>query len=113
MRDYRAYILGIDGHRFVRVKGFSSDLPDDEAALSAAKRLVDGHEIELWDAGRLVARLSPNGELVSPELAPLMIPAAPAASETNSTKSPNSLSLSRVSESAGAPSEDNHLLLGW
>lgn len=115
MRDYRAYILGIDGHRFVRVKDFLSDQPDDTAALSAAKRLVDGHEIELWDAGRLVARLSLNGEVVSPELAPLMVPAAPTASETNSIKkSPgNSLSLSRVSELAGASSEDNHLLLGW
>jgi hypothetical protein len=38
MRDYRAYILGIDGHRFVRVKEFSSDYADDAVALSAATK---------------------------------------------------------------------------
>ncbi len=74
MRDYRAYILGIDGHRFMKVKDFLSDQPDDAAALSAAKRLVDGHDVELWECGRLVARLSPNGEVASPELAPFALP---------------------------------------
>jgi hypothetical protein len=57
MPDYRAYILGIDGHRFVLVEGFLSNYPDDGAALIAAKKLIDGHDIEVWDRGRLVARL--------------------------------------------------------
>jgi hypothetical protein len=34
-----------------------SNHPDDAAALIAAKRLIDGHDIEVWDRGRLVARL--------------------------------------------------------
>jgi hypothetical protein len=52
MGDYRAYILGIEGHRFVWVADFSSDHPDDAAALNAAKLLTDEHEVEVWDGGR-------------------------------------------------------------
>ena len=67
MPDYRAYILGGEGHRFLRVAEFSSDHADDTAALCAAKKLVDGHDVELWDGGRLVARLdhvngNPSGD---------------------------------------------------
>jgi hypothetical protein len=58
MPDYRAYILGREGHRFVRVAEFSSDHADDVTALLAAKQLIDGHDVELWDGGRLVARLN-------------------------------------------------------
>jgi hypothetical protein len=57
MPDYRAYIFGINGHRFVLVEGFLSNHLDDAAALMAAKKLIDGHDIEVWDQGRLVARL--------------------------------------------------------
>lgn len=57
MTGYRAYIMGIDGHRFVKAAGFLSDYPDDTAALKAAERLVDGHDVELWDCSRLVARM--------------------------------------------------------
>ena len=56
MREYRAYILGIDGHRFLKVAQFASDQPDDPTAMKAAERLVDGHDVELWDCARLVAR---------------------------------------------------------
>jgi hypothetical protein len=58
MPDYCAYILGREGHRFVRVAEFSSDHADDVTALLAAKQLIDGHDVELWDGGRLVARLN-------------------------------------------------------
>jgi hypothetical protein len=57
MPDYRAYILGGEGHRFLRVAEFSRDHADDATALLAAKQLIDGHDVELWDGGRLVARL--------------------------------------------------------
>jgi hypothetical protein len=57
MWDYRTYILGINCQRFIRVADFSSNHPDDDTALNAAKKLVDGHDVELWDRGRLVARL--------------------------------------------------------
>jgi hypothetical protein len=72
MGDYRAYILGIDGRRFFLVKEFAVDYPNDAAALSAAKRLADTHDVEVWDGGRLVARLSSTEEMASgfPPLAP-------------------------------------------
>jgi hypothetical protein len=114
MRDYRAYILGIDGHRFVRVKEFLNDQPDDATALSAAKKLADGHEVELWDCGRLIARLSPDGEVTSPELAPFMVSAALAGSGNSSSKPlVEAISPGRVSELAKAPAGENPLLLGW
>src|SRR5450631_990348 len=57
MHEYRAYILGIDGRRFIRAAEFLSDYPDDTAALRAAEELVDGHDVELWDHRRLVVRI--------------------------------------------------------
>jgi hypothetical protein len=45
------------GHRFIRVAEFSRDHADDATALIAARKLIDGHDIELWDRDRLVARL--------------------------------------------------------
>jgi hypothetical protein len=56
MPEYRAYILGIDGHRFIRAADFLSDHPNDAAAMKAAEELVDGHDVELWDGGRLVGK---------------------------------------------------------
>jgi hypothetical protein len=108
MRDYRAYILGIDGHRFLKVQDFQSDQPDDAAALRAAKQLVDGHDVELWDCGRLVARLSANGEMASPELAPFMAAAA-------SSEGPDKVSLApdTASDVVRTQFPENHLLLGW
>ena|SRR5579872_6175343 len=105
MRDYRAYILGIDGHRFIKVKDFLSDHPDDAAALNAARRLIDGHDAELWNCGRLVARLSANGEVVSPELAPFMISLAPSQGADKPPGEP--------SKSVSAQLPENHLALGW
>jgi hypothetical protein len=61
MPVYRAYIIGIDGHRFVRAELFGNH-PDDAAAIAAAKKLIDGHDVELWDRSRFVARFSPDGE---------------------------------------------------
>jgi hypothetical protein len=72
MRDYRAYILRIDGHRFLKVADFSSDYPDDAAAMNAARQLVDGHDVEVWDGARLVAQFSGDGEM-SPALAPSVV----------------------------------------
>jgi hypothetical protein len=56
MPEYRAYIFGIDGHRFIRAADFLSDHPNDDAAMKAAEQLLDGHDVELWDGGRLVAK---------------------------------------------------------
>ena len=81
MRDYRAYILNIDGHRFVWAKEFQNSQPNDAAAFNAAKQLTDKHDVEVWEDSRLVARLSPGegaglvarlcpAEGLSPQLAP-------------------------------------------
>jgi hypothetical protein len=55
--DYRAYILAIDGHRFVWAKDFLNDHPNDAAAVDAAKQLTREHEVEVWEGSRLVVRL--------------------------------------------------------
>ena len=45
MPEYRAYIVGTDGH-------FKSseviDASDDDRALLIAEKLVDGNDVELW-----------------------------------------------------------------
>lgn len=82
MGEYRAYILGVEGHRFVLVKDFPVDFANDAAALSAAKRLTDTHDVEVWDGGRLVAQLSNSTEGMSFGLVPPLAPAAPSDCET-------------------------------
>ena len=52
MQDYRAYILGPDGHIQNRVDIVCED---DEAAKERAKQLVDGHDVELWQSARHIA----------------------------------------------------------
>jgi hypothetical protein len=52
MSDYRAYLIGADG-RFLRA--IELVCPDDDTATEYAKRLVDGHDIELWQGARKVA----------------------------------------------------------
>ena len=56
MRDYRAYIFGVDNHRYQKAAQFASDHADDLSAMKAAEQLVDGHDVELWECARLVAR---------------------------------------------------------
>jgi hypothetical protein len=108
MRDYRAYILGIDGHRFIRAKDFLSDYRDDAAALNAAKQLSDKHNVEVWDCARLVAVLLPGGEvMLSPGLVPSLVFASH--TEKGSVELPvEQISLRSVSELASAaPTESN------
>jgi hypothetical protein len=55
MAEYRAYTVGDDDH-FI---GFQEMVcRDDSEAIANAKRLVDGHDIEVWNGERLVIRLS-------------------------------------------------------
>jgi len=54
MAEYRAYIIGRDGH-FIRAKALTC--ADDAEAIAKAKPLVDGHDVELWSGERLVTRL--------------------------------------------------------
>jgi hypothetical protein len=57
MPHYRAYILDEHGRLMGAV---SLDCIDDETAKEQAKRLVDGHDVELW---QLVASFSSNDPL--------------------------------------------------
>ena len=54
MPEYRAYIIGLDGHFYGVVP---LDCADDAEAMERAKQLLDGHDIELWQLDRKVARL--------------------------------------------------------
>ena len=53
MPEYRVYIVGSDGN-------FHSSVPleciDDTDATEKAKQLVDGHDVELWQRDRKIAR---------------------------------------------------------
>ena len=57
MPGYYAYLIGHDGRISKRV-----DLvcEDDEVAKSAAKQMVDGHAIELWQEARMIAAFEPE-----------------------------------------------------
>jgi hypothetical protein len=107
MTEYRAYILGKDGHRFMKVTDFLSDQPNDATALKAAEQLTDKHDVEVWDGGRLVARLPPDGVVMSPGLVPSLIFAARSDTAKNSVMPPaEPISLARVSELASTGSPD-------
>ena len=110
MRDYRAYILGIEERRFVWVEDFLSDHSDDVTAIASAKKLSDSHDVELWDRDRFVGRFSPDGNEVRPELAPSLVFALPTDRE-NSVGPAEPISLSRVSELALAASSDSNPFL--
>jgi hypothetical protein len=52
--DYRAYILSRDGH----IQSYEPMVcSDDGAAIAVAERLVDGHDVELWQGARKVTTL--------------------------------------------------------
>jgi hypothetical protein len=59
MAEYRAYIIGTDGH-FLRAVEILC--PDDDAAKEYAKQLVDGHDIELWQGERQIAKFQHKPE---------------------------------------------------
>jgi len=52
--DYRLY--GLDGvNKVASGEWFEAD--DDQTAIEAAKAMMDGHDCELWQGRRFVARL--------------------------------------------------------
>ena len=54
MTDYRLY--GLDGvDRVASGEWFEAD--DDDAAVEVARHMMDGHDCELWQGSRLVARI--------------------------------------------------------
>ena len=52
MQEYRAYLLGPDGHIQQRIDLLCAD---DDAAKEQARQLVNGHDVELWQLGRQIA----------------------------------------------------------
>jgi hypothetical protein len=50
--EYRAYIIGPDGHIQERIDLFCAD---DEAAKERVSQLVNGHDVELWQRDRRIA----------------------------------------------------------
>lgn len=57
MREYKAYVLGQDGHIFSRVDIVCED---EDTAKQRAEQLVDGHAVELWEGARRIARFKPK-----------------------------------------------------
>jgi len=53
MPVYHAYIVGLHS-RSIRV--VQMDCADDDSAIKSAGRLVDGHDVELWQTDRPIAR---------------------------------------------------------
>jgi hypothetical protein len=55
--EYRAYIVGDDSHLI----GYEPLVcPDDFDAIDKAKRLIDGHDIEIWSGPQFIVRLECN-----------------------------------------------------
>jgi hypothetical protein len=52
MPEYRVYIVGSDGH-FQSAQAL--ECADDDEAARQAERLVDGHDVELWQRDRKIA----------------------------------------------------------
>ena|ERR1700722_20630558 len=61
MPDYRAHLVGSDGHFH---KLIVLDAPDDAAAIAATRLSVDGHDVELW---KLTARSANSNGRNNPE----------------------------------------------
>jgi hypothetical protein len=59
VQHYRVYIIGQDG-RFI--KSIDLSCVDDGAAIESAKQLIDGHDIELWQRDRRIARFDSKPE---------------------------------------------------
>lgn len=58
MPDYRAYVIGDDGHIIRRIDLIAC--ANDDVAKEKAKQLVDGYAIELWDGARRITRFDPR-----------------------------------------------------
>jgi hypothetical protein len=53
MSEYRIYVIGSDGHF---IEAIQLDCLDDKAAIESAKQFVNGHDIELWQRDRKIAK---------------------------------------------------------
>ena len=57
MTDYRVHVIRSDGH----IEGpFGWIARNDDAAIESAKQFINGHEIELWQRDRIIAKCDPK-----------------------------------------------------
>ncbi|WP_063708732.1 hypothetical protein [Bradyrhizobium centrolobii] len=61
MTAYRAFVMGRHDQPIGVIQ---MDCIDDESAISCAERLVDRHDVELWQLDRPVARFDARSGLV-------------------------------------------------
>ena len=54
MPEYRIYTIGGDGHVW---SAEDIEYRDDQEAIQKAHRIIHGHDVELWERGRFIARL--------------------------------------------------------
>lgn len=81
MHNYRAYVLGMETNRYQQVAQFVGDHADDHAAMKAAEKLVDGHDVELWQSARLVAKFDhKSGSVMIGDQLPMAIRTVPSES---------------------------------
>jgi hypothetical protein len=59
MPEYRIYLFK-DGR--LAPPAQTIVLQSDKAAVEHAKKLVDGHDVEVWEGGRPVARVKSNSQ---------------------------------------------------
>jgi hypothetical protein len=59
MHYYRVYVIGQDSLFF---KSIDLSCADDSAAIESAKQLIDGHDSELWQRDRRIARFDGKPE---------------------------------------------------
>jgi hypothetical protein len=57
MAHYRAYLIDPDGHH---IKAVDINCTDDDDARKLAEQMVDGHNVELWEHARRIARFDAN-----------------------------------------------------
>jgi hypothetical protein len=55
--NYRAYVIGLDGHVAMRI---DLSCQSDGDARERTRELVDGHAVELWDGARMIQRFEPR-----------------------------------------------------
>jgi hypothetical protein len=53
MAHYRAYLVGHDSYF---IKAVDMDCEDDDDARKRAQKMVDGHDVELWQHARRIAK---------------------------------------------------------
>jgi hypothetical protein len=57
MQDYRAFVIGRDGHILQRHEFLCAD---DEAAKKRVQQMVDGYDVELWHRDHKIATFRHN-----------------------------------------------------